>query len=161
MAELRWECWSIHRQSLCPNRRAVLLPTTARILKPKTLPPSTNWPHTLSTWPHYTICSSHLASLHHLQSGQSCHSSAPFALPKMLQALLMGLLLQEDFLTIPRPQGRMNNSLLHAPIDSVGASITETCPPWFYIHLSLWLPGFQEIPSLPYPFLFAQDLVQC
>ena len=39
------------------------------------------------------------------------------------------LLLQEDFLTLPRPQSRINTPLLYALNDSVDVSITETFLP--------------------------------
>lgn len=42
----RGELWSFNRQSLCPNHRTVLLPSTAQISKPKTLPAGTTQPCT-------------------------------------------------------------------------------------------------------------------
>lgn len=119
MAELRWECFCLSAGKACALTTGQhCFPAHNPDLKPK-------GSSTLNKRAPYSLHSGYS-----LTTPLAVHSQCrPFALPKMLQALLKGILLQEDFLTLSRPQSRMNTSLLHSLNDSVDVSITKTSPP--------------------------------
>lgn len=100
----------VHTQSLCPNHQTTLLLSIAQILTPETL-----W-----LLPHHTRCSSGspYPSVHTVLSPVNAPGST----------LLMGPLCREESLTLPRPQGKVNPSILLAPIDPAGPSITGNIP---------------------------------
>lgn len=101
----------VHTQSLYPNHRATLLLSIARILTPETL-----W-----LLPHHTRCSSGspYPSVHTISSPVNAPGST----------LLMGPLCREESLTLPSHQGKVNPSILLAPIDPAGPLSPETLPP--------------------------------
>lgn len=93
----------VHIQSLCHNHWGTLLPSTAQILTPQTL-----WLQL-----HHTLCSS---GSHHT----SAHTiSSPLNAPHSTH----GSLLHEDIRTLPRPQGKVNPSILPVHLSQ------ETSPP--------------------------------
>lgn len=137
MAELRWECFFLSAGKACAL-------TTGRHCLPAHNPDLTQRLFHPQQRAPYSLHSGYSLTTPLAVHSQCRHSSAPFALPKMLQALLKGTLLQEDFLTLSRPQSRMNTSLLHSLNDSVDVSITKTVPTTVYMFISaFWLSRFQ------------------
>ena len=66
----------------------------------------------------------------------------------------MGPLCHEDLFTLPNPQGKMNLSILHDPIGHAGTPITGNISTIVCMPISAFrLTSFQEVWSLPYPFV--------